>query len=363
MVSRHNPGTTERAPAISEGIISALGQNATNLPASHRAQSGTENEAASFPERQLSDRFKSFAISHFEADLEFRFISAQCANFDEAEILGRRMDEVLPVGSAEIMLDLMKKAMQQNRLQEDLMPLEAGAVKKWFLVRIAPRTNIKGEIVGTEGVSIDVTDRKAWEDHLYALMRESLHRNRNIMSVLLSITRLTGDSARSVQEFRESFTRRLQSIIGSYEMLTAEPNLEVSLPRLVEDTISAFESGSSSRFVVNGPEIFLKSRAVQNLGLAIYELATNASKYGALSVPGGRVDLNWSVTGDEDSKTLQIVWKESGGPAVKAPTRKGFGSTLLQDLIGFELNGKSFMRYDPTGVQWTGEVGATHFRS
>ncbi|MGH6890709.1 MAG: hypothetical protein ACREEP_00465 [Dongiaceae bacterium] len=105
----------------------------------------------------------------------------------------------------------------------------------------------------------------------------------------------------------------------------------------------------------------LKPRAMQNLGLALHELATNSAKYGALSAPEGHVEISWRSTKRGGGPVLHLIWREVGGPQVVPPTRKGFGSMLLNRIVGVELNGRSIMKYRRAGVVWQTEIGKAHF--
>ena len=116
-----------------------------------------------------------------------------------------------------------------------------------------------------------------------------------------------------------------------------------------------FVAGNKSRLVVGGPHIDVGPDAAQSIGLAFHELATNASKYGALSVPEGVVTIRWRYT-EADRRVLRVEWSESGGPRVSEPTRTGFGTVVIQRTVAQSLNGEVTHEYRPEGVFWAIEL-------
>ena len=135
-----------------------------------------------------------------------------------------------------------------------------------------------------------------------------------------------------------------------------------SLTILIDTQLAAILPDLAERLHVSGPSVDLTPKAMQNLGLALHELATNSMKYGAFSMPGGKVEISWRVVSENDNDALQIVWSESGGPTAKQPTRKGFGSILLEMVFGADLDGQSALKYRPSGLEWQGEIGSAHYR-
>src|SRR5262249_48129846 len=130
------------------------------------------------------------------------------------------------------------------------------------------------------------------------------------------------------------------------------------LDGLVRALLSAF---GMERVAVSGGPVMLRAEAVQNVALALHELATNASKYGALSVPGGRVAVTWELEGGDDDETpiLRLTWRESGGPPVKPPERKGFGCFVLERVTVHAL-GEGRLEFNETGLMWTCLIKAEH---
>lgn len=201
--------------------------------------------------------------------------------------------------------------------------------------------------------SQDVTNVKKHEEHVRFLMGEIVHRSKNQMAIIQSISRQTARSSDNVEDFNTKFTQRLNALAVSNDLLIAQNWEGAGLRDLVLAQLATFVTVDEHRTTVTGPGLFLIPKATHSLGLALHELATNAVKYGALSNQEGRVDVCWQLRGRGPNRELVLEWRERGGPSVVAPARKGFGSTLLDRLIGQQLQATVATKYEPTGLVWT----------
>jgi PAS domain S-box-containing protein len=205
----------------------------------------------------------------------------------------------------------------------------------------------------------DVTDRKAAEDHVQFLMHEISHRSKNLLMVIQAIARRTARSAGSFEEFERRFERRLQGLAASHDVLVAANWQGAPLADLVRRQLAPFAGIQSSRIELAGPDVIVTAEAAQALGLAIHELATNAVKYGALSVPAGKVGVSWRF--DEDApapRALLLHWTEQGGPPVSPPARKGFGHVVIGEMVERSLQGKVAMEFAREGLKWSVAIPA-----
>lgn len=209
----------------------------------------------------------------------------------------------------------------------------------------------------------DITQRKSSETKLLLLMKEVNHRSRNLMAVLSSISSMTAAQAKTVDEFNAKFSSRMQSLLKSQEIITSDDWGNSDLQTLLKIQINTFSSNDSKRIEPRGPTVYLEPKAVQNLGLAFHELATNSAKYGGLSTSEGQVKVRWRAIQTNKGKALFVVWREVGGPATTPPTRSGFGSKLLQKLIGQDLAGSGTIKYRDTGLVWQAVVGGDYFKT
>jgi two-component sensor histidine kinase len=171
-------------------------------------------------------------------------------------------------------------------------------------------------------VVADVTDRKVAEEHVKFLMGELTHRSKNLLSVVQAIASQTGRTVDTFEEFQKRFAQRLQGLTASHDLLVLQDWQGASLGELVRDQLAPFTEPGSARVNVSGPDILLRSEAAEAVGLALHELATNAVKYGALSVPDGHVTISWAPEyhGREPRQFL-VNWIERGGPTVTPPSR------------------------------------------
>jgi two-component sensor histidine kinase len=159
--------------------------------------------------------------------------------------------------------------------------------------------------------------------------------------------------AATPQDFLKRFGDRLRALAASQDLLVKHEWKGVELEELIRFQLSPFEDLIGSRVESNGPQLFVAASAAQALGMAIHELATNASKYGALSAPAGRVDVRWRLAdGENGEQAFVMSWSERGGPPVVKPAQSGFGSKVIGLLTESALNGTVELDYAPSGLVW-----------
>jgi two-component sensor histidine kinase len=180
-------------------------------------------------------------------------------------------------------------------------------------------------------------------------MHELVHRTKNLLTLVLAMMRQLSKQADSVETFRLAVAHRLEGLVRSIELLTGEQWSGVSLHRVIDIHLQAFPQ-AREQVKIEGMDFILKPDAVQNLGLALHELATNSVKYGALSVPQGRVRFEWQPAEDN---MLRFTWTESGGPSVSPPSRTGFGTTVIKAHAASAFRGKVDVDFHPEGLVWT----------
>jgi PAS domain S-box-containing protein len=212
----------------------------------------------------------------------------------------------------------------------------------------------KGRPVRMAGITLDVTERKLSEEHVRFVMTELSHRTKNLMAVVQAIAWQTAQRAATLADFDENFTQRLEALARSHDLLVKRKWQGVVLEDLVWAQLEPFLDRSKNRIVARGPALLLMPEAAQDLGLALHELATNASKYGALSVPTGKIEIGWMVAGDMGAgpKHFLMTWRETGGPVITPPIRKGFGSTVITSALAGAFNGQTKLEYNPKGLSW-----------
>jgi PAS domain S-box-containing protein len=200
--------------------------------------------------------------------------------------------------------------------------------------------------IGMVGTAQDITERKEREARERLLLREVNHRAKNMLSVVNVIARQT--AAKNPDDFIERFSERIQALSANQDLLVRNEWEGVGIEDLVRAQLSYFHDLIGSRIIVDGSKLRLNAASAQAIGLALHELATNAGKYGALSADRGCVDICWRV---EDS-TFTMSWSERNGPPVSRPTRPGFGTVVVEEMMAYSMDGAVDLDYAPSGLCW-----------
>ena len=200
-------------------------------------------------------------------------------------------------------------------------------------------------------------ERDEREAHVRLIMRELSHRSKNLLAIVLAIARQTARHTTSFSEFESRFNSRIQALADAHDLLVEQQWSGAFVDDLVRAQLTAF---GTERVTCSGERIMLRTEAVQNVALALHELATNALKYGALSVAAGKVDIDWArQPGESGCHDLRITWRESGGPPVVAPAQKGFGCFVLE-RVTINALGEGGLEFNPDGLVWTCIIKPEH---
>jgi two-component sensor histidine kinase/CheY-like chemotaxis protein len=200
---------------------------------------------------------------------------------------------------------------------------------------------------------IDAKEREA-ADKLQKLILEELHhRIKNTLATVSAIASQSLRTATSIEHGQQAIEGRLVALGRAHDLLLQARWANADLAKTIRGATEPYDSEGGGRFSISGPDIKITSGAVIALAMTLNELCTNTTKFGALSVPGGSVDIAWSI--DEEKQRLQMTWSEKGGPAVSAPSRQSFGTRLIGSL-GQQLKGQVKLAYDPTGLVYALDV-------
>ena len=199
----------------------------------------------------------------------------------------------------------------------------------------------------------DITERKRAEEQAAVLLKEVNHRAKNLLAVTQSIAQLTAADVEPAK-FYESFSSRLQGLASSHDLLVNSEWRGVSLASLIQSQLPHLEPLLDRRIFLKGPDITLNPGAVQMIGMAVHELATNAFKYGSLSTTEGGITVFWTVSLDvsEAESLFVMTWMEEGGPPVVDPLRKGFGHAVTVEMPEHFLAARVELSFEPSGVIW-----------
>ncbi len=203
-------------------------------------------------------------------------------------------------------------------------------------------------------------DRMRWHRELQErareqglLARELGHRVKNTLGLVQALVSRTATAKRTAKEFQQAFLGRLQALAAAENLVLEDRDDAVDPRRIAEEVLEPHRSGRPGAVLIDGPSARLPARKGRMFGLALHELATNAAKYGALSVSEGSVSLEWHVKGPDNDRHLQLLWQERDGPEISPSERKGFGTRLLEDVVSHELNGTAELDYRPEGLTYT----------
>ena len=211
---------------------------------------------------------------------------------------------------------------------------------RWLAYRLFPL----GDGMGV--VFRDITDRKHAEQQRDLLIRELHHRVNNTLATVQAIAAQTFRNSGVETEARKAFEGRLLNLSNAHTALTNANWDSADLRALIQRALQPYNPPGSDRFLLGGADIRVQPRSAVALSMAIHELCTNASKYGALSAESGRVTVAWRIA---DAR-FRLEWREQGGPPVTPPTRKGFGSIMIERVLADQLGGGVTMSYDSDGL-------------
>jgi PAS domain S-box-containing protein len=283
-----------------------------------------------------------------DRDMRFTWVHNPPAGINPAFLIGKTDSEILPPEAAEPFMTAKQRAMETGESQTIETNFELfGRDRSYYLLTEALHDS-DGKVVGTTSVAVEITERKEAENQLRLLLRELTHRSKNLLAVIQAIARQTASRTKTIDDFLDRFGARLVAIGCSQDLLVADNWHGASLRTLVEQQLNMHADRLGGQIDIHGEDVMLKPEAVQNLGLALHELATNAQKYGALSNDRGRVHIHWQFC---DTAKLKLTWEEQGGPPVSTPERSGFGRAMIESVVGKALEGDVKLSFPAKGVR------------
>ena len=242
------------------------------------------------------------------------------------------------------MLPMQRAARGEDVPYETLEVAFADGERRILLLRAAPLRDGDGNAQGAVCAAADVTERHRYEDHLKLLVNELNHRVKNTLAIVQSIAALTLKDADPT--VRADFEQRLLALSGVHDLLTDANWDGARLMSVAQTSLKAHLGGLRERISLSGEDFRVRPKSAVAVSIALHELGTNAVKYGALSSERGSVAVRWTLGGGR----FRLTWEEIGGPPVHPPTRRGFGSRMIERALAAELQGTARIDYRPTGV-------------
>lgn len=288
-----------------------------------------------------------------DRDLRYTSVSHAMLGHSVEEVLVGTDADILPDETSTAIIAMKREVLATGQSKHTEIAIEERPGTRWHELHIEPLRNEAGTIVGLICASVDVTERKEGEAHLRLLLRELTHRSKNLLAVIQAMARQTARHAGSIEGFLNQFGARLQALAASHDLLVRESWYGASLTELIRSQLAAYFEPDSGQVTVRGDDVALKPEAAQNLGLALHEMAVNAARFGALSMPDGHVSVVWQWRSGKagESDALDIVWQEQFGPIVKPRRKKGFGTMVIEGNLSRALNADVKMLFEPTGFQ------------
>jgi two-component sensor histidine kinase len=314
-----------------------------------RVEERTKELAEAKQRFEIALRGSPISVFSQDRDLRFTWAHNPPSGLSLEGLKGKTDADVLPPEAAAAIMAAKRKAMDTGDSQQLETNFELFGRKRSFFLLIEPLRDDHDNILGTTSVAVDVSERKSNEDQLRLLLRELTHRCKNLLAVIHAIARQTASRTRSVEDFLDRFSARLVAIGASHDLLIADDWHGASLRMLVEQQLGDHADRFGDQIAIEGEDVMLKPEAVQNLGLALHELATNAQKYGSLSEPDGTVSIRWQFC--EEASKLRLTWQERGGPPVRPPERSGFGRAMIETVVSRALEGDVDLSFPAKGVR------------
>jgi two-component sensor histidine kinase len=203
------------------------------------------------------------------------------------------------------------------------------------------------------GVNIDVTERKRAEQYQRTLNAELDHRVKNVLATVRAIMTRTREASGSSEDFMARLDHRIESLARTHELLSESKWHSVPLVEVIRRELAPYSVRSTA---IDGPDLTLKAGAAEAVAMVFHELTTNAAKYGALSSRTGRVSVRWRWLRNGSPDRLIIDWQEIDGPPVRNPSRSGYGTSIIRELIPFELGGAVELSFAPGGTRCRLEI-------
>jgi two-component system, chemotaxis family, CheB/CheR fusion protein len=281
--------------------------------------------------------------------------SEELYGYSRAEALGKRKDQLLRTevpGSS--FADLRAKLLADGSYRGEVKHRTKDGRELIIETRIDLET-IGGKRLALESTR-DVTERRQWEQRQQLLLGELAHRVRNTLAVVQAIAHQSLRTSASSKDFVERFDGRLSALASAHGLLVSSNWLGADLATLAETQLEPYRSDNPARVRIGGEPVMLPADLATPFGLILHELATNAAKHGALSRPGGTVNLTWRLNSGNDPRLLKVVWKEQGGPPVQQAQTSGFGSALIENGIPSATVKREF---NPAGLVCTIELPIT----
>ena len=262
------------------------------------------------------------------------------------EIIGKNIKVLIPSEYQDEEKTIIERIRRGQRIEhyETIRQRKHGSLINVSLT-VSPVKNAQGKVIGASKIVRDITEHKRSEAQISILACEAEHRTKNILATVQATVHLT--QSETSDGLKSAIEGRIQALANVHALFVESRWAGAHLSNLVTQELSPYCQDVETRARIEGPDLLLEPYAAQTIAVTLHELATNAAKYGALSVPDGRVHVTWSGA---EKGPLTLRWTETGGPIVTSPTRKGFGTRVMERMIRDQLKGKMHFDWHTDGL-------------
>jgi PAS domain S-box-containing protein len=265
------------------------------------------------------------------------------------EMIGKSITVLIPADRLHEEADVLGRIRRGERIEHyETVRLRKDASLVDISLTVSPIKRADGKVIGASKIARDITERKRAQLRHELLAREIHHRTKNLFAVVQAVVSRSFADKSTLQEAETAVLSRLRSLAQTHVMLIEKEWQGADIAEVVRSEMGPY----ADRVTIEGPPVMLTSQAAQNFALALHELATNAAKYGALSNPAGRVHISWSVVKPNGHRQFRFRWQEHSGPPVEAPTRRGFGSAVLEQVMAEYFDMPPRIEFAATGVRY-----------
>jgi PAS domain S-box-containing protein len=266
--------------------------------------------------------------------------------YSAEEVVGRPVTVLIPPEGHDEEVAILEQIRRGERIDHyETVRIRKDGSPVDLSLTVSPIRNAQGRIVGASSIARDIGERRQAEAKIELLAREAEHRSKNVLATVLATVRLT--DAETAVELREAIEGRIQALANAHELFAGSRWAGARIRSLIERELAPYTRGEDGRARLHGPDLVLRPERAQALAVALHELATNAAKHGALSVPDGQVEVDWSHV-VEGRRVVR--WTESGGPPVAPPTRRGFGTRVMEGMVQGQPEGEIRFDWRPEGL-------------
>ncbi|MEO7382644.1 MAG: PAS domain S-box protein [Paracoccaceae bacterium] len=295
-------------------------------------------------------------IAHVAPDGRWLLVNRKLCSivgYSESELLAMKVQKLTQVSDIAPIVALLRKMLagEINEYEVESRFAAKSGVKVWINLTVSCIRDSAGKVEYFIVVIEDISEKRAAEKHQKLLIAELDHRVKNILATVQAMASHTMRTAGTMGTFQEKFTGRLRAIAASHDSVFQKGQMRADLAEVILKQLSPYAAADNDRLHLSGPTLHLGAACAHALGLITHEMATNASKYGALASDSGQITVSWQPFMQGHKCFARLIWQEHGGPEVVPPARTGFGSRLITSTLEHSLQGTSRSEYLPDGLR------------